>query len=75
MYTGAEGATAPETLRQKDRKGEALLESGRDRQIMQPDVSHRRSKSPAGVIGAVMNLSGIHDRRGRVTSHGVARTH
>jgi len=26
---GAEGATAPETLRQKDRQGEGTLESGR----------------------------------------------
>lgn len=26
--TGAEGATAPETLRQKDRKGDEILESG-----------------------------------------------
>ena len=28
METSAEGATAPETLRQKDREGDELLESG-----------------------------------------------
>jgi hypothetical protein len=28
FVTGAEGATAPETLRQKDRAGDELLESG-----------------------------------------------
>jgi hypothetical protein len=29
IVAGAEGATAPETLRQKDREAEATLESGR----------------------------------------------
>jgi hypothetical protein len=28
LETSAEGATAPETLRQKDREGDELLESG-----------------------------------------------
>ena len=31
--SSAEGATAPETLRQKDRQGEGTLESGRARLV------------------------------------------
>ena len=48
----AEGATTPETLRQKDRKGyETLESSGLDW------VAHRRSK--AGPVRTRRNLSGF----------------
>jgi hypothetical protein len=55
---GAEGATAPETLRQKDCGRQGALESGgRDT----PAV-HRRSKPPTpareAAGGGVVNLSG-----------------
>jgi len=41
--TGAEGATTPETLRQKDRAGDELLESGTAQAVVPTEGVSRKS--------------------------------
>ena len=63
MSFGAEGATAPETLRQKDRRGMNLWKA---------DRLYERLVSPTGVSGAFANpaklfreISQVPRQRGR----------
>ena len=51
--TGAEGATAPETLRQKDRAGDELLESGTAESALSTEGVSRPAISRHGEISQV----------------------
>src|SRR5690348_1826468 len=59
---GAEGATAPETLRRKDRRGKGTLESRRARSRLTDEVNR---PFPQGILPANLSGSGTEGASGR----------